>query len=298
MPKKGVIGGISLAGILVIAALALAFLDASFQAVSPLFGLSWQMVIFVGAAAYGAMTFGLLRGASAGVRRAVKWIGLGLVLFSVGSLFVFPALTQVPPGGQAGAPAAQLTIAEGTVFNFPDFSTDGDGATGVSEIAINSEKLIVSLAVTATADANTLVPDSFAIDFTLRCTEACTYVLDGASQETPYHARIVGLSDWVIEGNTTTIPIYEKNSDGTWMIAWTDTGSSTIVGFADGGAMNLFSTGESGTFTFSMYFNENGIPTGIPTGEVYTRTAIVQIFSPRGGTSFNVQVDLRLTANN
>ncbi len=40
------------------------------------------------------------------------------------------------------------------------------------------------------------------------------------------------------------------------------------------------------------------IPDGVPdTGQKYTRTAIVNIFSPRGGTSFNVQMDMVLTVN-
>ena len=136
------------------------------------------------------------------------------------------------------------------------------------------------------------------MDFTLRCTSACDYEVNGAAFQTPYHARVIGLSDWVIAGNTSDIEIFEKNADGTWQIAWTDTGSNTIVGFEDGGSMNSFGDGESGTFTFSMYLNENGIPDGVPdAGQRYTRTLVINIFSPRGGTSFNVTVNMILAVN-
>lgn len=295
----GKLFGLKLGTLLVLAMALAAFLMQEFQAVSPIFGLSWAMVVYIGVAIYALLTFGLLRGASAGTRRILKLASVGLVAFAALSIFVLPALSIGPGAGIGGdAPTAQLTIAEGSVFDFTDFSTDGDGATSNAEIAINSDDLIVSLDVTGESDPGTLAPDSWAVDFTLRCTGGCSRVVDGALVETPYHARIVGLSGWVIDGNTTSVEIYEKNSDGTWMIAWTDTGSNTIVGFEDGGAMNLFADGESGTFTFSMYMNENGIPDGVADGgEKYTRSAIVEIFSPDGGTSFNVQIDLVLTVN-
>ena len=295
---KSLTGGIGLAGAVVGIALLLAFLHPAFAALSPLFGLSWQMIVLIGAGIYGAGTLGLMRGASAGSRRFLKFAGLGLVVFSAASIFVPTAMTVVPPGGGLGAPTALLTIAEGTVFNFPDFSTDNDGATGNAEIAVNSHALIVLLDVTGESDPGTLAPDSWAVSFTLRCTASCDYEVNGVAFQTPYHARIIGLSSWVILGNTSDIQIYERNADGTWQIAWTDVAGNTIVGFEDGGSMNSFGDGESGTFTFSMYMNENGIPDGVPdAGEKYTRTAIVNIFSPRGGTSFNVQVDMVLTVN-
>lgn len=240
----------------------------------------------------------VFRKASGGMRRYAKFAAIGLAVVFLFGAFVGPALTIAPDGDDVGAPTALLTIAEGTCFNFPDFSTDGNCATGNAEIAINSDDLIVALDVTGQAGANTLSPDSWAIDFTLRCTGNCDYERAGAAFQTPYHARLVGLSDWIIDGNTTTIDIFEKNTDGTMQIAWTDTGSNTIVGFEDGGAMNSFGDGESGTFTLSMYMNENGLPQGIPDGgEKYVRTLIINIFSPRGGTSFNVEVDFILTNN-
>ena len=290
--------GMGLGGAVVGIALLLAFLHPAFAAPSP-FGLSWQIVVLAGAALYGAAAFGLMRGASAGSRRLLKFAGLGLVVFSAFSIFVLPAMTVVPPGGGGlGAPTAVLTAAEGTCFNFPDFSTDGDCATTNAEIAINSHALIVLLDVIGESDPGTLAPDSWAVSFTLRCTASCDYEVNGVAFQTPYHARIIGLSGWVILGNTSDIQIYERNADGTWQIAWTDVAGNTIVGFEDGGSMNSFGDGESGTFTFTMYMNENGIPDGVPdAGEKYTRTAIVNIFSPRGGTSFNVQVDLVLTVN-
>ncbi len=288
-------GGLGLGGAIV-AIFALVALLGMMPGEAPL-GLSWLIVALIVAGIY-AISIGVAyRSASAGTRRGAKLASVLAAVFFLGTAFVLPAMTAVPgPAGGAGAPTALLTIAEGSVFDFPDFSTDGNGATGLAEIAVNSDDLIVSLTITGASAANTLSPDSFAVDFTLRCTGGCDWVDDGAAQTTPWHARVIGLSDWVIAGNTSSIEIFEKNADGTWQIAWTDTGSSTIVGFEDGGSMASFGDGGSGTFTLSMYMNENGLPTGVPdAGQKYTRTAIVNIFSPRGGTSFNVAINLVLT---
>ncbi len=248
------------------------------------------------AAAYLVAVGVALKDATAGRRRYARFVAVGLAGLFLLSGFLLPGFlpAAIIPG--VGAPTALLTIAEGSCFDFPDFSTDGNCATGNAEIAINSDSLIVALDIVGASDANTLTPDSWAVDFTLRCTASCDFEEGGAAFTTPWHARIIGLGDWVIAGNTTTIEIMEKNTDGTWQIAWTDTGSSTIVGFENAGAVASFGDSDSGTFTLTMYMNENGLPKGIPdAGEKYTRTAIVNIFSPRGGTSFNVQIDLVLT---
>ncbi len=288
-------GGLGLGGA-VVAIFALLALLGMMPGEAPL-GLSWLLIALIVAGLYAVSIGVAYRGASAGFRRTAKLGSTVAAVFFLGTAFVLPTMLIVPPvGDDLGAPTAVLTIAEGTCYDFTDFSTDGNCATGNAEIAINSAVLLVALDITGASDANTLSPDSFAVDFTLRCTSGCDYESSGAAFTTPWHARIIGLSDWVIEGNTTSIPIYEKNTDGTWMVAWTDTGSSTIVGFVDGGAVASFGDSDSGTFTFSFYFNENGIPKGIPdAGEKYTRTAIVNIFSPRGGTSFNVEINLVLT---
>ncbi len=293
---KKLMGGLSIGGIIVLFFAALALLG-MMPGEAP-FGLGWLVMALIVAGLYAVAVGLVFKGASAGFRRIAKLASILAAVFFLGSAFVLPAL-QITPGvgpDGFGAPTALLTIAEGSAYDFTDYSTDGNLATGNSEIAVNSDDLIVLLTVTGASAANTLSPDGFAVDFTLRCTASCDYVVDGAAFQTPYHARIIGLSNWVIAGNTTDIEIFEKNTAGTWAIAWTDTGASTIVGFEDGGAMNSFGDGESGTFTFIMYFNENGIPKGIPDGGVkFTRTAIVNIFSPRGGTSFNVTINLVLT---
>lgn len=294
------IAGFSLGGLVVLVALLMAYLVAptEFQATSPILGLSWWMVILIGALLYGASVFGLFRGASAGFRRIAKFAGVALAGFALLAVFILPAMTVGPgPGPGARVPQAQLTIGEGTVFDFPDFTTDDDGATGNAEIHLNSQTLVVTLTVTGDASADTLVPDSFAIDFTLRRTDG-GWVEDGTVVEVAYNARIVGLGDWVLAGNNTDIKVFEQDPDGTKQIAWTDIVPSTIVGPEDGGAMGLFSPGESGTFTFSMYMNENGLPGNIADGgAVFTKTAIIEVFSPAGGTAFHVQLSLVLTNN-
>jgi hypothetical protein len=202
-------------------------------------------------------------------KRLAKLLAMGLVI-----IVVIGLIAAAVPTGQTGVNQAtfEVTLAEGTCFDFTAFTTDDNCATGSGEIVVDDVGKQVTVIVTITNSADTVSPDSYAVQFTVRRTDP-GWVEAGQVVQVPITAALnTALPTLQNTTSGLTVTLVEQDSNGMDQIAWTDTSSNTIVGQADAGSVGLLSPGGSGTVTFSLYFNENALPNLQGNGPAATET--------------------------
>lgn len=192
---------------------------------------------------------------------------IGAVIFFL--IFIVVAVLPVLLGGDIGdggktavALAADLTLYEeaSSDYDFTHTSDDADVATGVTQIVVDNELGTVLVMVNVDDSTNVVAPDGFAVQHDILWT--------GGQAEMTYHdatapgyvyARLEN-SDWPTHENNNSVQAYwfDRDSYGTFSIAWTDSATKTVIGEADGGRMAVFSGATmSATFYLSIYFDES-----------------------------------------
>lgn len=199
--------------------------------------------------------------ATTGLGQGVKWFSVIGSLVVV-ALFVVMAL-WTPPVVEENKPTYDLTITEVACYDFGDWATDGDCATGTAEISLNDQTKKVTVNVELNASADTTVPDSFAIKFLFRRTDE-GWREEGVTVATAIVAQIVGdIESWKLENTTEAGKYYflvNKNTDGVRAIGWSDFSDNTIVGEKNGGSMGTLAPGASDYAIFTLYFSESALP--------------------------------------
>jgi hypothetical protein len=199
---------------------------------------------------------------------AAKIGKIGAVIFVL--IFLLVAIVPFLLGGDIGgggdkvsvALAADLTLYEeaSSDYDFTHTANDGDVATGVTQIVVDNEAAtVLCMATIVDGTADSVTPDGCAVQHDLTWTggqSEMTY--EDATAPGYAYARLEN-DDWPTHRNNVSQDAYwfDRDPYGTFSIAWTDSGSTTVVGLADGGRMAVYSgTTMSATFYLSIYFDE------------------------------------------
>lgn len=226
----------------------------------------------------------------------VKWFSVVGALITV-AMFVILAL-YVPVVTPENKPTYDLTISETTCYDFADWATDGDCATGTSEMSLNdaTKKITVNVELNGTGD--TSVPDSLGIKFLFRRTDE-GWREEGVTVATAVTGAVTpNIDDWKLENTTEAGKFYyivNYNTDGVRAIGWTDFSDNTIVGEKNSGTMGTLAPGGSDHAIFTLYFSETALPDWENNQGVVTKTwDMTFTFTSEGYTIATVDLTLSL----
>jgi len=198
------------------------------------------------------------------VKKIGKW-GAVVVLLILIVVAVLPVLLggDIGDGGKtAVALAADLTLYEeaSSDYDFTHTGNDADVATGVTQIVVDNEASTVLCMVTVTDGTSDVVaPDGVSVQHDLLWTDGQAEMTYQDATAPGYAYAVIQNDDWPTHRNNVSQDAYwfDRDSYGTFSIAWTDSASKTVIGQADGGRMAVFSgTTMSATFYLSIYFDE------------------------------------------
>lgn len=197
------------------------------------------------------------------VKKIGKW-GAVVVFLILIVVAILPTLFGpiVDDGKTAVALACDLTLYEeaSSDYDFTHTGDDADAATGVTQIVVDNELGTVLVMVNVDDSTNVVAPDGFAVQHDILWTggqSEMTY--QDATAPGYVYARLEN-SDWPTHENNNSVQAhwFDRDSYGTFSIAWTDSATKTVIGEADGGRMAVFSgTTMSATFYLSIYFDES-----------------------------------------
>lgn len=158
------------------------------------------------------------------------------------------------------------TIAEASLYNFPDFSTDNDVATGSTEIVIDNNLKEITIEIVLDNSANSVAPDSWAITATVRRRDI-GYLSAGnlvaGTVSASWSFTNADTKGWTYL-NGTTINVVEWNSQQIPQYTWEDFSAGVVgVGVYDAATIGTLAPGASDTADFNMYFNEDTLLTDL-----------------------------------
>lgn len=158
-------------------------------------------------------------------------------------------------------PTYAMTMLEGDCYNFPFWVTDSNCATGDTEIQIDNQNGVVYVPVVVDNSDNSVMADSFAIDFVFHRNDI-GWTENGTLVPTVISADVdASVESFIVYNLTTLEPVYviKRTDDNLRAIAWTDFFGGTFISEPDG-AVGYLKPGETGTATFTVYFNESELP--------------------------------------